>query len=111
MRLRKADLGSRINGELTVRYEASGLTSFAGLELIRQFFRRIGFVSRLRREALGKLPGGDYGAVAMTLLVIVLLVTGGRRVRHARYLESDAMVKRFCSVNRVPTPRTIGVSR
>ncbi len=108
MRLRKADLRSRINGELAIRHETGGLTSFAGLELIRQFFRRIGFVAKLRREVARKLPGGDYGAVAMTLLVIALLVTGGRRVRHARYLESDAMVKRFCSVNRVPTPRTIG---
>ncbi len=108
MRLRKADLRRRINGDLSFRHAAAGLTSFAGLELIRQFFKRIGFVSRLRREVLGRLPGSDYGTVAMTLLVIALLVTGGRRVRHARYLESDAMVKRFCSVSRVPTPRTIG---
>ena len=31
VRLRKADLKRRINGQLTLRYEARGLTSFAGL--------------------------------------------------------------------------------
>ena len=34
VRLRKADLKRRINGQLTLRYEARGLTLFAGLELI-----------------------------------------------------------------------------
>ena len=39
VRLRKADLKRRINGQLTLRYEARGLTSLSGLELVGRFIR------------------------------------------------------------------------
>ncbi len=108
MRLRRADLRRRINGEVTLRYAAGGLTSFAGLELVRQFFRRIDFIEQLRRVAFGRLPGSDYGTVAMVLLVLAMLITGARRIRHLRYLQSDALVERFCGVRQLPTARTLG---
>jgi hypothetical protein len=45
--------------------------------------------------------------MSMVLLLLCLLITGGRRVRHVGYLESDPMVKRFCGVNQVPSSRTV----
>jgi len=86
VRLRRADLRQRINGKLGVRYSATGLTSFAGLELIRQYLSQLGLTEAIRRHAQRALPGSDYGRVAMVLLVLALLVTGGRRVRHIGYL-------------------------
>ena len=107
MRLSRADLRRRINGDLTFRYEASGLTSFAGLELVGRFIRRANFKS-LVRGVSARLPRNDFGAVPMVLLLLTLLITGGRRVRHVGYLEGDPVVKRVCGLARVPTLHTVG---
>jgi len=93
---------------LAVRYEATGLSSFAGLELIRQYLSQLELAEAIRRHARRTLPGSDYGRVAMILLVLALLITGGRRVRHVGYLETDPLVKRFCGLAQVPAPRTVG---
>lgn len=108
VRLSRADLKRRINGELTLRYTASGLTSFSGLELVRRLLCRLDFVGELRRRASRVLPSSDFGSVPMVLLLLTLLITGGRRIRHLGYLESDPLVKRFCGLSRLPTPRTVG---
>lgn len=41
MRRRKADLSRRVNPELRVEFSESGLTFYAGLELLIRYFRRI----------------------------------------------------------------------
>ncbi len=107
MRLSRADLKRRINGEVEIRYDASGLTSFAGLELIGRFFRRLG-LRDLLRQAARRLPRNDFGAVEMVLVILTLLITGGRRVRHVGYLDSDPVVKRVCGLARVPSVHTVG---
>lgn len=108
MRLSRADLKRRINGELTFRFDASGLSSFAGLALIERFFRHLDLKRWLRRAAARGVPGSDFGTVSMVLVVLTLLITGGRRVRHIGYLESDPLVKRVCGLSRVPTAHTVG---
>lgn len=107
MRLSRADLRRRINGDLSLRYEASGLTSFAGLELIGRLFRRIDFKS-LMRGVQGALPRSDFGSVPMVVLVVVMLITGARRIRHVDYLRGDALVERVCGLKRVATRHTVG---
>ena len=108
MRLRRADLRRRINGNLSVRYSATGLSSFSGLELIRQYVSQVGLADVIRGQAQRALPGCDFGRVSMVLLVLALLITGGRRVRHIAYLETDPLVKRFCGPAQVPAARTVG---
>jgi hypothetical protein len=49
MRLRKAGFPARVNSDLRLRFEAKGLTSFAGLELIRRYFKSIDLAGRIRR--------------------------------------------------------------
>ena len=78
---------------MTLRYEAQGLTSFAGLELIGRFLRALGFKDFLYRVR-GALPSSDFGSVPMVLLVLVMLITGARRVRHVGYVEGDPLVER-----------------
>jgi len=107
VRLSRADLRRRINGDLSLRYEASGLTSFAGLELIARFFRMLDFRAQLRRIQ-ASLPTSDFGSVPMVLLVLVMLITGARRVRHVGYVEGDPLVERICGLGRVPTQHTLG---
>ena len=84
MRRRKADLRARVNGQLTLRYERDGLTSYAGLEFVRRYLQRIDFVATLRRELATALPASDFGVVGMVLVVLTLLLSGGRRLRHLR---------------------------
>ena len=107
VRLRKADLKQRINGQLTLRYEAGGLTSFAGLELIGRFFRSLDLKGVLR-GARGALPRSDFGSVPMVLLVLTMLITGARRVRHVGHLQDDPLVRRVCGLSRIPTWHTVG---
>ena len=95
MRRRKAELRARVNGQLTFRYERAGLTSYAGLEFVRRWLHRDGVIARLRRELVPALPPTDYGVLGLGLVVVALLLSGGRRLRHLRYLESDPIVLRF----------------
>jgi len=107
VRLKKACLRRRINGQLTLRYEAGGLTSFAGLELVGRFIRRLNFRAALRRVARA-LPKSDFGAVQLSMLVLAMLIAGARRVRHVCYLANDPLVERLCGLSRLPSWHTLG---
>src|SRR5205823_6224039 len=104
----KAELRARVNGQLTFRYERSGLTSYAGLEFVRRWLQQTGWVRMLRRELATALPPSDYGVVGIVLVVLALLLSGGRRLRHLQYLDGDPLVERFCGLTRLPTARTVG---
>ncbi len=89
MRRRKAELRARVNGQLKLRYERRGMTSYAGLEFLRRFLDGAGWVRTLRQELAAALPPTDFGIVGLVLAVLALLLSGGRRVRHLRYLDGD----------------------
>ena len=52
--------------------------------------------------------GGDYRAIDMILVIIVLILVGGRRLDHLNYLCEDPLVKRFCGLLRLPRQRSVG---
>src|SRR5260221_9797168 len=108
MRLRKADLRGRVNANLEFRFTHPGLTSYAGLEFLRRYVSTIGLVPQLRRYLRTHVPRTDFGIPSMFLLLLALVISGGRRVRHLLYLEGDPLVQRFCGLTRLPTPRTVG---
>jgi hypothetical protein len=108
MRLRKADLRGRVNANLAFRFTSPGLTSYAGLELMRRYVGTIGLVHQLRRSLSRHVPRTDFGIPSMILVLLALLISGGRRVRHVLYLEGDPLVHRFCGLTRLPTSRTVG---
>ena len=100
MRRRKADLSRRVNRELRVEFSESGLTSYAGLELLIRYFRRIDLNGLIRHHLAGL--AGDFGVTAMVRVVLGLLIVGGRRLRHVTYLVGDPLVHRFCGLARLP---------
>src|SRR5436309_474130 len=108
MRWRRADLRGRVNGNLKLRFGRTGLTSYAGLEFVRRYFDTLGLVRLVRRELAGVLPRTDFGVPAMVLAILALLIAGGRRLRHLRYVDGDPLVLRLCGLRRLPTPRTVG---
>ena len=107
MRLSRSLLKRRVNAPCTFRFEDEGLTSFSGLELVRMFLVRLDLPRRLRDGLHRRLPKSDYSAVSLTLLLIALLLTGGRRISHLRMLQHDPVVARFCGLDRLPTDRSV----
>lgn len=108
MRRRKADLRGRVNGNLAFRFAREGLTSHAGLEFVRRYFGGSGVAPLLRRTLGTPLPRTDFGVPRMVLVLLALLISGGRRLRHLRYLDGDPVILRLCGLTRLPTPRTVG---
>jgi len=108
MRLRKADLRGRVNADLQLRFSTPGLTSYAGLELLRRYFGAIGLVQQLRCYVGAEVPRTDFGVPAMILVLLALVISGGRRLRHLLYLQGDPLVLRLCGLSRLPSPRTVG---
>jgi len=107
VRRRKADLSRRVNGDLAVEFTASGLTSYAGLELLLRYLRATGLNALLRQQLAGTKLRGDFGAVAMVRVVLGLLIVGGRRLRHLGYVTGDPIFHRFCGLAHLPSARTL----
>ena len=107
MRRRKAENHLRVNGNLRVEFSGSSLTSYAGLELLRRFFALTELNSLIRRHLGSAISGGDFAAVAIIRLFVVLLVLGGRRLRHVDFLKDDPLVKRTTGLRVIPEERTL----
>ncbi len=61
MRLRKADIQGRVNADLSFEFTENGLTSYAGLELLIRYFRRIGLNGLIRHHLIKALPPETSG--------------------------------------------------
>lgn len=107
MRLTVARLRRVIKRDLSIEFGREQLTSYGGLELLRRFFGRIGLNARIRCALAEQRLGGDYGASHLILLVIGLLVVGGRRLAHLRYVTNDPLFARLCGLSRLPSDRTV----
>ncbi len=107
VRRRKADLQTRVNGNLALEFGDVTLTSYAGLEVFGQYLRQMGF-NALIRQACATAPAGDFGLVPLIRLLIALLLVGGRRLRHLAFLQDDVIVQRFAGLRVLPTARTVG---
>jgi hypothetical protein len=108
MRRRRAELRGRVNGNLAFRFAHTGLTSHAGLEFFRRYLAGSGVGVLLRQLRGPGMPRTDFGVPRMVLVLLALLISGGRRLRHLRYLDGDPLVLRLCGLTRLPSPRTAG---
>ena len=54
------------------------------------------------------MPATDYRPVRLLLLIVGLLILGGRRLWHLRYVEAYPILRRFAGVRRIPAPMTVG---
>jgi hypothetical protein len=52
------------------------------------------------------LPG-DFRFLAMVRLVLVLVIVGGRRLRHVEFLRGDPIIERFTGLRTLPQARTM----
>jgi hypothetical protein len=107
MRLRKAEIQSRVNNNLGIKFIRQDLTSFSGLELVKRFFRLLRINERIR-EHLGHYGlRGDYPYYKMVLLIIGMVILGVERLSNVEYIKDDPLLKRFCELGRIPTRYSI----
>lgn len=107
MRIGKRGFAARIKGNLRIEFGDERLTSFAGLELIRRYVHDGGLHARLAEWARRRGRRGDVPLVGLVLLIVALLLVGGRRLRHVRRLYGDPIVRRFTGLDRLPTRRSL----
>lgn len=107
MRLSRADFRTACKSFFRLEFASQDITAFGGLELIRRYFGLIK-LSRSVRSVFARYDlGGDYRAIDMILVIIVLILVGGRRLDHLNYLCEDPLVKRFCGLLRLPRQRSV----
>jgi hypothetical protein len=62
VRISRRSLRARVKGSLPIRFTDEKLTSYGGLELIRQFLRSSGFLARLKEVFAVREFDTDYGS-------------------------------------------------
>lgn len=107
MRLSRADFHSACKGFFKIEFASQDITAFGGLELIGRYFRLIKLHRRVQSVFARYGVGGDYRAIDMILVIVVLILVGGRRLDHLNYLCEDPLVKRFCGLLRLPRERSV----
>jgi DDE family transposase len=107
VRLSRADFHSACKSFFKIEFASQDITAFGGLELIRRYFRLINLGRTVRSAFARHNVGGDYRAIDMILVIVVLILVGGRRLDHLNYLCEDPLVKRFCGLLRLPRERSV----
>jgi hypothetical protein len=107
VRIGKRGFTARIKSNLRVEFGEERLTSHAGLELFRRYIGERGLGDELRRSERRLPRRGDLRFVPLVLLVIAMLLVGGRRLRHVEYLGGDPLVQRITGLRRIPSRRTL----
>jgi len=107
VRIGKRGFAARIKGDLRVEFGEERLTSHAGLELFRRYLRERGLAAHLRRSEHRLPRRGDLRFVPLVLLVVAMLLVGGRRLRHVEFLGDDPLVRRITGLRRMPSRRTL----
>ena len=77
MRVREPDIRRRVKDSVELRFMSTGLTSYAGLEVVRRYFHSLGLPQRLGRHLGGRLPAIEFGIVPMILVVRGILRSRG----------------------------------
>lgn len=107
MRLSRAHFYSPCKSSLKIEFASQDITAYGGLELIRRYFGIIGLHRRVQSVFAAYGLGGDYRAIDMILVILVLVLVGGRRLEHLGYVCEDPLVKRFCGLMRLPRDRSV----
>lgn len=107
MRLSRADFQGSCKSFLRIEFASQDITAYGGLELLRRYLALIELGRRVRRVFARFEVGGDYRAIDMILVIVVLILVGGRRLEHLNYICEDPLVKRFCGLLRLPRERSV----
>jgi len=91
----------------TVKFEDQKLTSYAGLVLFQSLFARLGLKEQLTRCFRHLTVSPIFGHGVVTLLLVVHLLLGHRRLQDMRYYQDDPLAKRLLGLSRLPDVATV----
>ena len=107
MKYSKSQILSRAYKIPRVKFEDQNLTSFAGLVIFQPLMMALELKNRLwhcfRHLNLSRI----FGPHVITMLLIVHLLLGYRRLRDLSYYQDDPMVKRLLGLNQLPDASTV----
>jgi len=103
----RARIHARVYGLPELRFEDQRLTSFSGLVILQALFSKLELREKLRACFAHLSKGLIVGMPTMTLLLIVHLMLGYRRLRDLDYYRSDPLVARTLGLRRLPHVSTV----
>ncbi len=107
MKYSKSQIMSRAYKIPDLKFEDQSLTSFAGLVIFQPLMLGLEIKNRLwhcfRHLSLSRI----FGHHLITVLLIVHLLLGYRRLRDLAYYQDDPMVKRLLGLNQLPDVSTV----
>src|SRR5512136_2450750 len=90
-----------------LKFEDQNLTSFAGLIIFQPLMLGLEIKNRLFHCFRHLKASRIFGYHIITLLLIVHLFLGYRRLRDLSYYQDDPMVKRLLGLKQLPDPSTV----
>jgi len=103
----KSEIMSRAYKIPDLKFEDQNLTSFAGLIIFQPLMLGLEMKNRLFHCFRHLKASRIFGHHVITLLLIVHLLLGYRRLRDLAYYQDDPMVKRLLGLNQLPDPSTV----
>ena len=90
-----------------IRFEDQRLTSFAGLVIYQPLFGLLKLKEKLRSCFTHLKNDPMYSYRVITLLLLVHLILGYRKLRDIDHYKDDPMVKRLLGLNLLPDVSTV----
>ena len=107
MRISKTHILRRVYSIPEIRFEDQRLSSYAGMVVIQELFKRLQLRGRLRSCFLHLKSSAVVGLHVITLLLIVHLMLGYRRLREMERYKEDPLVLRALGLSRLPDVSTV----
>jgi len=103
----KAQIMAKFHKIPVIRFEDQQLTSFSGLLIFQQLFKRTSLKKRLKKCFAHLKVSPIFGRHLVVMLLIVHLLLGFRRLREVDYYRDDPIVLRLMGLHKLPDVATI----
>ena len=107
MKSSKAQIHAKFHKIPVIRFEDQQLTSFSGLLIFQQLFKRMELKKRLKKCFAHLKVSPIFGRHLVVMLLIVHLLMGFRRLREIDYYRDDPIVLRLMGLRKLPDVSTI----
>jgi hypothetical protein len=103
----KSQIQAKYHKIPVIRFEDQQLTSFSGLLIFQQLFKRIELKNRLKKCFVHLKVSPIFGRHLVVMLLIIHLLIGFRRLREVDYYRDDPIVLRLMGLRKLPDVSTI----
>ena len=107
MKLSRAEIYRKFRGIPRLRFEDQELSSFSGLIVFQQLFRKLNLRNRIRGCFAGEISKRSYSAACVVETLIVHVVLGYRQLRDVAFYQEDPIVKRMLGLESIPGQSTL----